>query len=93
MLELNENFVCEEDLELASHGIRTARIAVAIARVMDLPYGDVDAIALAARLHDVGKTKIDPEILNKPGPLDADEWEDLQRHPGRSDGVDAPRTP
>lgn len=80
-VDLNEHFVCEEDLELEAHGVRTARIAVAIARVMDLPHGDIDAIGLAARLHDVGKTKIDPTILNKPGPLDADEWETLQRHP------------
>lgn len=80
-MDLNESFVCEEDRELEAHGVRTAKIAVAIARVMDLPHGDIDALGLAARLHDVGKTKIDPEILNKPGPLDADEWEELQRHP------------
>lgn len=80
-MELNEHFVCDEDQELESHAVRTARIAVAIAQVMDLPYGDIDTIGLAARLHDVGKTKVDPEILNKPGPLDATEWEALQRHP------------
>jgi HD-GYP domain-containing protein (c-di-GMP phosphodiesterase class II) len=80
-LELNEHFICKEDLDIESHGIRTARIAVAIARVMELPYGDIDAVGLAARLHDVGKTKVDPAIINKPGPLDADEWEELQRHP------------
>ena len=80
-MELNEHFICKEDLDLESHGIRTARLAVAIARVMDLPHGDIDSIGLAARLHDVGKTKVDPAIINKPGPLDADEWESLQRHP------------
>ena len=81
MLELNEQFVCDEDLELESHAVRTARIAVAIARFMNLPSDEVNAIGLAARLHDVGKTKIDAEIINKPGPLDATEREALQRHP------------
>ncbi|MCZ7533093.1 MAG: HD domain-containing protein [Acidimicrobiia bacterium] len=81
MLQLTEPFAYDEEPSLASHGARTARIAVAIARVMDLPLGDIDAIGHAARLHDVGKTKIDPEILNKPGPLDADEWMELKRHP------------
>ena len=37
-------------------------------------------IALAAKLHDVGKTAIPDEILNKPGPLDDDEWEFMRRH-------------
>lgn len=66
---------------LAGHGIRTARIAVAIARVMDVPPDEINVIGLAARLHDVGKTKVDPAILHKPGPLDEDEWMELKRHP------------
>lgn len=32
-------------------------------------------------LHDVGKMRISPEVLNKPGALDADEWRLMQRHP------------
>jgi two-component system, cell cycle response regulator len=35
---------------------------------------------LAAKLHDVGKTAIPDEILNKPGPLDQDEWEFMRSH-------------
>ncbi|MEZ5176141.1 MAG: HD domain-containing protein [Acidimicrobiia bacterium] len=81
MLELNQHRICDEAPDLVSHGIRTAQIAVAIARFMDLPRHQADVIGFAARLHDIGKTRIDPEILNKPGPLDADEWVELQRHP------------
>ncbi|MBQ0756953.1 MAG: HD-GYP domain-containing protein [Amphritea sp.] len=32
-------------------------------------------------LHDVGKAGVDPAILNKPGKLNADEWDIMQRHP------------
>jgi hypothetical protein len=34
----------------------------------------------AARLHDVGKIAVPKEIVNKPGPLDADEWTLMRRH-------------
>ena len=35
---------------------------------------------LGARLHDVGKIGVPDAILNKPGPLDAGEWETMRRH-------------
>ena len=41
---------------------------------------EIKQISLAAKLHDVGKTAIPDEILNKPGPLDEDEWEFMRRH-------------
>ena len=34
----------------------------------------------AASLHDVGKAAIPDEILDKPGPLDDEEWEFMRRH-------------
>ena len=44
------------------------------------PASVVSHIATAAQLHDIGKIKIDLEILNKPGPLDTSEWDELERH-------------
>ena len=35
---------------------------------------------VAAELHDVGKVAIPDAILNKPGPLDDDEWAFMRRH-------------
>jgi response regulator RpfG family c-di-GMP phosphodiesterase len=35
----------------------------------------------AARLHDVGKLGVPDSILQKPGPLDEDEWAVMRRHP------------
>lgn len=40
----------------------------------------VEEIRLAALLHDIGKVGIPEAILNKVGPLDADEWETMKTH-------------
>jgi HD-GYP domain-containing protein (c-di-GMP phosphodiesterase class II) len=37
-------------------------------------------VKLAAELHDVGKVAIPDAILNKPGPLNEDEWAFMRRH-------------
>jgi HD-GYP domain-containing protein (c-di-GMP phosphodiesterase class II) len=37
-------------------------------------------IGIAALLHDVGKLFISNEILDKNGPLDEDEWDEIRRH-------------
>ena len=76
-----EQLTDDEAPDLVEHGVRTAKIAVAISRVLNVPADITADIADAARLHDIGKAKIDVEILNKPGPLDAREWEELKRHP------------
>ena len=34
-----------------------------------------------AVMHDVGKSRVDLSILNKPGPLDREEWEIMKMHP------------
>ena len=38
-------------------------------------------MSYAAKLHDVGKIGVHEDILNKPGPLTADEFEIMKRHP------------
>lgn len=38
-------------------------------------------LGLGAILHDIGKTQISTDILQKPGPLSPAEWKDMQRHP------------
>lgn len=39
-------------------------------------------IASGGLLHDIGKTRINPDTLNKTGRLTADEWEEIKTHPG-----------
>lgn len=43
--------------------------------------GEIQELKSVGLLHDIGKIAIDEEILNKPGKLTNDEWEEIKRHP------------
>ena len=44
-------------------------------------------LATGAMLHDVGKSKIDLAVLNKPGGFTPQEWELMQQHPVFGDAI------
>ena len=69
------------DPDLASHGRRVGALAADVALRLGLDAAAADLIETAAQLHDIGKLFIPREILDKPGPLNAREWEELQHHP------------
>jgi HD domain len=70
------------DPYLHGHSRRVARHAWMIARRMGLPREEVARIRTAAAIHDVGKVETPKAILHKPGPLTADEYEVIKKHPG-----------
>jgi diguanylate cyclase (GGDEF)-like protein len=70
----------ERDSELRNHLSTVSGLAERIAERLGLGAQEIKLISLAAKLHDVGKTAIPDEILNKPGPLDHDEWEFMRSH-------------
>ena len=70
----------EQQPNLHDHVGGVTRLAVAVARELGLDESGIDDVARAAELHDVGKMAIPWDILNKPGPLDAEEWEVMRRH-------------
>jgi diguanylate cyclase (GGDEF)-like protein len=58
-----------------------AAIAVRMAHELRLPSIEIDRIRVAALLHDIGKVGVSEQILDKPGPLSADEWQSVVQHP------------
>ena len=70
----------EYDPELSGHNDEVAALAVALARRLALDEDEIERVAIAAELHDIGKIAIPRSILDKPGPLDADEWAFMRRH-------------
>jgi two-component system cell cycle response regulator len=71
----------ERNPELAERHTAVARLAEAIGERMGLPSENQAQLRQAAELHDVGKLAIPEELLHKPGPLDAEEWAFVRRHP------------
>ena len=62
------------------HSQNVARYCVQMARAKNLSENEAEEIRQAALLHDVGKIGIPERILNKPGGLDADEFEVMKEH-------------
>ena len=73
--------LAERSPELGDHADGVAELAVATGRRLGMGDPELDQLALAARLHDIGKAAVPDEILAKPGPLDRDEWDIMRRHP------------
>ncbi len=72
--------LAERHPSLEGHLGGVAHLAEAVGRHLGLEGDALDHVRLAAELHDVGKVAIPDAILNKPGPLDDDEWAFMRRH-------------
>ncbi len=69
------------DRYTAQHCANVAILAMGLAQALEWPRERVEFAGLAGMLHDLGKMKLDREILNKPGRLTPDEYEHVKRHP------------
>jgi putative two-component system response regulator len=71
------------DPSASGHAERVATLAVGIGRELGWDADQLAALELGATLHDVGKIAVAEHVLQKPGPLDPTEWEEVRRHPER----------
>ncbi len=70
----------EDDEYTGTHSQGVVLFALAIADELRLDDEQRRLVEFGALLHDIGKMATPKEILNKPGPLDDDEWETMRRH-------------
>ena len=63
------------------HSLGVADIVVAIAEEMNFQEEDIHYLRQAALLHDVGKLALDPALIDKPGVLTPEEFEEVKKHP------------
>jgi PAS domain S-box-containing protein len=69
------------DRYTAGHQVRVADLACDIAKRMGVAESRIPIIRIAGLIHDVGKVCVPTEILNKPAPLSAIEFEIVKQHP------------
>ena len=70
----------DDDAYTAMHSRDVVELSVAVAAHLGLGSRGVGDTELAALLHDIGKIAVPKEIINKPGPLDEEEWAVMRTH-------------
>lgn len=71
----------EQDRETAAHANRVSSYARLVGPALALDPGEQAQLELLAALHDIGKTAVSKEILDKPGSLSMEEWAQVKQHP------------
>ena len=70
-----------KDLYTRGHSERVSQLSVHVAEQLGVGYEERRITKYAALLHDVGKIGVPLCIINKPGPLDDQEFAKMQEHP------------
>lgn len=69
------------DRPTRGHAERVRMLTDLVAEAMNVPARDRDLLRWAAILHDIGKLRVSPAILNRPGKPTEAEWALLRAHP------------
>ena len=72
-----------KDTSTEEHTRRVAALAVEVGERLGLSPGRLRSLAIGGLLHDMGKLSVPDAILQKPGPLDDDEFAQIKLHPQR----------
>ncbi|HEU4559931.1 MAG TPA: HD domain-containing phosphohydrolase [Longimicrobium sp.] len=79
-----------KDRYTSGHCERVAEYACRLAAEVGITEGEMVWFRMGAFLHDLGKTEVPEEILNKPGRLTEEERAIMERHPVTGDEMLAP---
>ena len=69
-----------KDAYTKEHSLRVMALAHEMIPFLDLTEAESYAFVRAAKYHDLGKVEIPDEILNKPGPLTLEEYNQMKNH-------------
>jgi putative nucleotidyltransferase with HDIG domain len=72
--------IVADDEYTGEHSYGVIALSLEIADEMGLSEDDRRLVEFGALLHDVGKIAVPKSIVNKPGPLDDDEWKIMRQH-------------
>jgi HD-GYP domain-containing protein (c-di-GMP phosphodiesterase class II) len=81
------NFADLVSPSLAGHAAGVAELAAAAAQQCGMDAVGVAAIRRAGLVHDLGRVAVHPRVWQEPGPLSADDWEQVRLHPYQTERV------
>jgi putative nucleotidyltransferase with HDIG domain len=64
-----------------NHSVNVSIYSLAMGKRLGFSKKTLTELGITALLHDIGKSKIPREILNKPATLNNEEWEMMKKHP------------
>ena len=64
-----------------THSLNVSLLCSLLGSWLNLGHHHIEQLSYCGILHDIGKSKISPEILNKPAALTEEEFDKLQQHP------------
>jgi len=62
------------------HSVNVAVLSIVIGVALEMDKEELCNLGFAALLHDIGKVFVDKDVLNKPGQLNADEFNEIKKH-------------
>jgi HD-GYP domain-containing protein (c-di-GMP phosphodiesterase class II) len=64
-----------------AHSVNTSILAASLGTFLSFDKPQIAALGMAGLMHDIGKAAVPLEIINKPGKLTDEEWNQMKRHP------------
>lgn len=80
-LEMILQLLDSQDQYTYGHSYRVGNLSVSFGKYLNLPEKSIQELELAGYFHDIGKTRIPLEILNKKNPLTPEERSVIEHHP------------
>lgn len=74
--------IAAHDYYTHTHSINVSIYSLSMAKFLGLKDKDLEDMGMASMLHDLGKSRVDWEIINKNGKLSDAEFEQMKKHPG-----------
>jgi HD-GYP domain-containing protein (c-di-GMP phosphodiesterase class II) len=64
-----------------THSLNVSLLCSLLGSWLNLSHTHIEQLSYCGILHDIGKSKVSPEILNKPGALTPEEFDEIKKHP------------
>jgi HD-GYP domain-containing protein (c-di-GMP phosphodiesterase class II) len=74
--------IAAHDYYTHTHSINVSIYSLSLAKFIGLKDKDLEDMGMSSMLHDLGKSRVDWEIINKNGKLSDAEFEQMKKHPG-----------